>query len=82
MPKYTYRCDVCGDHLEKIHSISEKLAFCECGKEGSLTRVPSLPFCVSHKKQKAGEVVKEFIEDTKREVQAQKEEMMRGLEND
>ncbi len=51
-------------------------------KRVSLTRVPSLPFCVSHKKQKAGEVVKEFIEDTKREVQAQKEEMMRGLEND
>ncbi len=82
MPKYTYRCEVCGEHFEKFHSISEKLTDCECGEAGSLTRVPSLPFCVSVKKQKAGQIVKDFIEDTKRDVEAQKQEMIRGMEND
>lgn len=82
MPKYTYKCEACGEHFEKIHSISEKLTDCECGEAGSLTRVPSLPFCVSVKKQKAGQIVKDFIEDTKRDVEAQKQEMIRGMEND
>ena len=82
MPKYTYKCEACGEHFEKNHSISEKLTDCECGEEGSLTRVPSLPFCVSVKKQKAGQIVKDFIEDTRRDVEVQKQEMIRGMEND
>ena len=82
MPKYTYRCEVCGDHFDKFHSITEKLTTCECGKEGSVLRIPSLPFCVSHKKQKAGQLVKEFIEDTKQDVEAQKRDMMKGMDND
>ena len=44
MPRYTYRCNVCKGCFEAIHSISEKLTDCECGEEGSLKRVPSLPF--------------------------------------
>ena len=82
MPKYTYKCEACGEHFEKIHSISEKLTDCECGEAGCLTRVPSLPFCVSVKTQKAGQVVKDFIEDTKRDVEVQKQEMIRGMEDD
>ena len=83
MPRYTYRCDVCGNSFEVSHSISEKLTDCECGEEGSLKRIPSLPFRVSAKpnKQKAGQLVKEFIEDTKKEVQKSKQEMTKGVDN-
>ena len=83
MPRYTYRCDVCGNSFEVSHSISEKLTDCECGEEGSLKRIPSLPFRASVKinKQKAGEIVKEFIEDTKKEVQATKQEMSKGVDS-
>ena len=84
MPRYTYRCDVCGNSFEVSHSISEKLTDCKCGKEGSLKRIPSLPFRVSAKpnKQKAGEIVKDFIKDAKKEVKKTKEEMVKGVGND
>ncbi len=84
MPRYTYRCDVCGKSFEVSHSISDKLTDCECGEEGSLKRIPSLPFRASVKsnKQKAGEMVKEFIEDTKKEIQKTKKRMSEGLKND
>ena len=84
MPRYTYRCDVCGNSFEVSHSISEKLTDCECGEEGSLKRIPSLPFRASVKinKQKAGEIVKEFIEDTKKEVKQVKQEMSEGVKDD
>ncbi len=84
MPRYTYRCDVCGNSFEVSHSISEKLTDCECGEEGSLKRIPSLPFRASVKinKQKAGEIVKEFIEDATIEIKKSKEEMTNGMDND
>ena len=84
MPRYTYRCDVCGNSFKVSHSISEKLTDCECGEEGSLKRIPSLPFRASVKvnKQKAGEIVKEYIEDTKKEIQKSKQEMVKGVKND
>tara|TARA_R110002020_G_C15880415_1_gene739076 strand:- start:333 stop:587 length:255 start_codon:yes stop_codon:yes gene_type:complete len=84
LPRYTYRCDVCGNSFEVSHSISEKLADCECGKEGSLKRIPSLPFRASVKinKQKAGEIVKEYIEDTRKEIEKSKQEMTEGRKDD
>ena len=84
MPRYTYRCDVCGKSFEVSHSISDKLTDCECGEEGSLKRIPSLPFRVSAKenKQKTGEMVKEFIEDTKKEIEFSKLEMLKEVDHD
>ena len=84
MPRYTYRCDVCGNSFEVSHSISEKLTNCKCGEEGSLRRIPSLPFRVSAKenKQKTGEMVKEFIEDTKKEIEFSKLEMLKEVDHD
>ena len=81
MPRYTYRCDVCGNSFEVSHSISDKLTDCECGEEGSLKRIPSLPFRVSAKsnKRRPGEIVKEFIEDVRKEIGETKEKMSEGL---
>jgi len=84
LPRYTYRCDVCGNSFEVSHSISEKLTDCECGEEGSLKRIPSLPFRASVKvdKQKAGQIVKEYIEDTKKEIENSKQKMIEEVKND
>tara|TARA_R100001594_G_scaffold39278_2_gene70758 strand:+ start:61 stop:315 length:255 start_codon:yes stop_codon:yes gene_type:complete len=81
MPRYTYRCDVCGESFEVSHSISDKLTDCECGEEGSLKRIPSLSFRVSAKsnKRRPGEIVKEFIEDVRKEIGETKEKMSEGL---
>tara|TARA_R100000030_G_scaffold64881_2_gene49400 strand:- start:141 stop:419 length:279 start_codon:yes stop_codon:yes gene_type:complete len=83
LPRYTYRCDVCGKSFEVFHSISEKLTDCDCGEEGSLVRIPSLPFRVSATsgKQKPGEIVKEFIEDAKKEIESYKKDITRGVED-
>ena len=83
MPRYTYRCKACLEYFEVSHSISDKLFDCECGEEDSLTRVPSVPFNVSIKSiQPPGQLVKEFIEDTKRDVEKYKREMVEGVEHD
>tara|TARA_R110001583_G_scaffold6099_1_gene31800 strand:+ start:90 stop:296 length:207 start_codon:yes stop_codon:yes gene_type:complete len=65
------------------HSITEKLTDCECGKEGSLKRIPSLPFHISVKegKSKPGQIVKEFIEDAKKEVAKHKKEMTHEVDD-
>ena len=80
MPKYTYRCDACDEYFEIFHSITEKLTICECGEDG-LTRVPSLPFRVAVKKEKVGQIVKDFVRDTKKEIAEQKKEMAREVED-
>ena len=83
MPRYIYRCDVCKKYFEVSHSISKKLTDCKCGEEGSLTRVPSLPFRVSTKegKFKPGQVVKEFIEDAKKEISDYKKEISHEVDD-
>ena len=81
MPRYTYRCKTCVNEFEVFHGMSEKLENCdECS--GILFRVPSTTFTTTStdKEEKPGQVVKEFIEDAKREIQAEKEIMKEGLD--
>lgn len=80
MPKYTYRCEACDEYFEIFHSITEKLTICKCG-EGGLIRVPSLPFRFAVKKEKAGQIVKDFVKETKKEIAEQKKEMAREVED-
>ena len=83
MPRYIYRCKVCQEYTEVSHSMTEKLTDCGCGEKSSLTRVPSIPFNVTSKdKQKAGQVVKEFIDDGKREIEKYKEEISKEMNNE
>lgn len=80
MPRYIYCCEECEIVIHRAHSIKEKLTDCEdCGTEGSLKRVPSMPFVFSEKKQ-VGDLVKQSIEETKEEVKKEKEEMKREYE--
>ena len=83
MPRYTYRCSACLEYFEVSHSISDKLTDCDCGSKGSLVRIPSVPFNVSLKKtKKPGQLVKEFIEDSKRDVEEYKKDMCKGVEDE
>ncbi len=82
MPRYTYRCKACQQYFEVSHSITEKLTDCKCGEEASLTRVPSVPFRVSSTdKQKPGELVKEFIDDTRKDIDEYKKELAKGVQD-
>ena len=75
MPKYVYACEECGLTYETFHSIKEKLTDCEeCKSEGTLKRVPSMPFVFSQKKT-AGKLVDKHIEETKKDVEAEKKRL-------
>ena len=75
MPRYTYHCDECGVTYQKAHSIKEKMVDCEeCDVEGSLKRIPSMPFVFSEKK-KAGDLVKQHIEETRQDIKEEKAQL-------
>ena len=67
--------------FEVFHGMSEKIESCdECS--GALFRVPSTTFTTTKTdaKNKTGQIVKEFIEDAREEIQAEKEKMKVGLD--
>ena len=79
MPRYLYRCNECDEEYQELHSIKEKLTNCKlCDTKNSLIRVPSA-FTTAHKnkapKQKPGNLVKEFIEESKEDLRHQKEDL-------
>ena len=74
MPSYVYECSDCEEIIEVFHSMSEEKTDCEiCGSENTLKKIPEVPFYV--KKNSAGSVVKQHIEDTKKQIREQKENM-------
>jgi putative FmdB family regulatory protein len=75
MPRYVYRCEGCNITFQKAHSIKEKLTDCEkCGIEGSLSRIPSMPFVFSEA-DRPGKLVDEHIEEAKKELMEEKENL-------
>tara|TARA_A100001515_G_C4491897_1_gene183598 strand:- start:314 stop:556 length:243 start_codon:yes stop_codon:yes gene_type:complete len=74
MPNYVYECSECDEVMEIYHSMSEEKTNCEaCGAKNTLTRIPEVPIYV--KKKSAGNIVKKHIEDTKKQVQEEKQRM-------
>lgn len=79
-PRYAYRCKACSDTFEISHSLNKKLKDClECEKKDALERVPFFPIRTKalplEEQKKVGQVVKEYIEDTKEEVKKEKRRM-------
>ena len=72
MPKYIYRCKSCELVTEVVHSMQEKLKDCsECDTIDSLVRVPSFSFTLGKEindNSSAGQRVKDFIEDSRSEL--------------
>jgi putative FmdB family regulatory protein len=83
MPKYAYKCKECDHAFEAVHGMFMKLRNCdECGTDGSLFRIPSTSFTANmpSKDDKPGQIVKDFIEEAREEVQKEKERMKEGLD--
>ena len=79
MLKYHYRCEFCLHEHSVRHSIKEKRENCkECDSIGTLIRIPSFSFVI--KKGEVGKVVKEYIEDAKRDIHYDKEEMQKDYD--
>jgi len=83
VPKYAYKCKECDHAFEAVHGMFMKLRNCdECGTDGSLFRIPSASFTANmpSKDDKPGQIVKDFIEEAREEVQKEKERMKEGLD--
>jgi putative FmdB family regulatory protein len=82
MPNYVYRCKACEHEFEAFHSMTDRLEDCySCKEKGTLFRVPSANFTTNVKnKNKTGQIVKDFIEDAKKEIKEEKERMRGGIE--
>lgn len=73
MPTYKYKCSECGQISEATHSMSDRLTDCEiCSTIGTLNRVP-IAVSVQYREQDTGKVVHEYIEQTKKEIDSEKE---------
>ena len=86
MPRYSYTCTSCESTIEASHGINERLSFCETCKTDTLKKNLSIP---TIKKQpeinnltnrKNGDIVKEKIEEFRKDLKEQKEDLKnRGI---
>ena len=79
MPRYSYRCSECEEIFTVFHGMSESVETCElCGAEEHFERVYdtiNIKKTVSNTNpQGAPERVKEFIEESRRELKKHQEE--------
>ena len=85
MPKYTYKCTNCRNVIARYHSFSERLVDCPvCSTENCLKRLPS-SFLTDKQDDKpivVGNIVKEFINETKEALEEQKENLRSDWNNE
>ena len=85
MPKYVYYCKDCERDFEVSHSLSKTWTICNlCEAQDSIERKPSAIF-ISKKinkiagKTSIGEVVRATIEESKTDLQQEKERLKKRL---
>jgi hypothetical protein len=78
MPKYTYFCSECKCSYALSHRLSEIHDVCRsCGSQKTLNKIPT-SFAYSKmpdKNPQTGDLVKEFIEDSKGDIKEAKQEL-------
>jgi len=82
MPIYEYYCNSCENKFKIMHSMSEECNECGVCLSEDITRViPDIANTVdkSKFKTKAGDLVKSHIEEARKEVREQKQDMKRGM---
>lgn len=80
MPRYDYKCLECEAEFTVVHLMSETLEKCpECDSEGEFQKIYSTlrKTIRGSKKKRVGEVVNEFIEDTKKTVKQEKQRLQK-----
>ena len=81
MPRYCYRCNECEYEYDIWHSMTERETTCpQCRNEGSLFKIPQFTTKTEQEIEYAvGDRVKEFIEETRKDVKTMKEEIKREV---
>ena len=75
MPIYCYRCKDCDAEFEKRHRMHESINKCEVCQSENIFKVPSIQQTKTANTitSKAGKIVDQYIVDTKKEIQLEKE---------
>jgi len=74
MPFYSYKCEKCEEQFTEFHSIKEKLTDCpHCESKSSLKKF--FGEITTIKSKNSGKIVKAFIEDTKKELNDEKNKL-------
>ena len=74
MPRYDYKCSECLNIFTTRHSIKETINECkECGSKDTVKKVPAS--FLSIKKQEAGNIVRQHIEETKQDLRQEKQDL-------
>jgi len=83
MPKYIYKCKECEVYLEAIHSMTERLTYCDnCDRVDSLIKVPA-NIAVQYRDNQVGKVVDDYIREAKDSLQEEKQRISKEeYEND
>ena len=75
MPRYVYKCQSCDGVFEVVHGMTEEQTYCKiCSKTNCVKRIPQMP-SVKIVDQQAGQIVREYIEDTKKELREEKKKL-------
>lgn len=75
MPKYNYKCRECENVFEAVHSMSERLTYCEsCDTLDSLLKIPA-NIAVQYRDNKSGKLVEDYIKEAKQEVAEEKQRL-------
>ena len=87
MPIYVYGCTSCGDKMDISHQMEENPLTCPvCNSENTLERDYTTSFSLNKKASKGkapvGQIVRDFIENTKEEVYREKENLLREKYDD
>ena len=87
MPRYYYFCEQCLDEFMITHSMSEDLNQKEgCNSQCDLRRIPQITSTNIKKKEqrkkKTGQIVENFIEDSRHDLKQQKERLKKEQEVD
>ena len=77
MPKYSYKCQNCGETSTFYHSISDMVVDCElCNSKSTLQRLPSkFSLFKEGGKARVGSVVKRSIEEFREDLEQEKREL-------
>ena len=79
MPVYCYKCKDCSKHFEARHSMSYEEQICVFCNSENVFKVPKFGGNRSNAQQsspkKTGKVVDEFIRDTKKDIEFEKQKL-------
>ena len=86
MPRYSYTCTSCESTIEASHSSDERFSYCEACQTNTLKKNLSIPTITKQQEsnnltnRKNGAIVKEKIEEFRKDLKEQKEDLKnRGI---